>query len=562
MKTSITRIATIGIAAVMLSARAEWSYNSGTKLATDGNWTISVSSVTGGFKIDKVCAGAGSLNLENFESDTQAGKIVAVGDNAYLGTNLNMTAFIAPDVTVVGEYGVCHTATGFNNTLTTVHISDNFTTLGKYAFAYLNKLSNFSPMDMQGLTSAGASVFDQTALTGDLRLPLLETVNDVFCRIYKGTAGITSVYAPNAKIIGTRAFSGQKLITNVVISAEATQIKDYAFEQCNALVTFSPRQLPLLTSIGVNSFNNCSVMTGAWECVSLTSFGNQAFRSCAKLTGMCASPNSTLIGEFAFDGCAEMTAFPMNLPKLTSLGQYAFNNCTALAGEFTCASLTNMPRFAFYGCKALSGIRAPAVTNIGASAFETCSALTNAVFSENLKAIGGKAFSSDSALASFLPFLPKNIISLGYGAFQSCKKLATPLVWDSPTVTTLPGNLFYQCNLLSNIVFKSDVAEIPGASFGEIALGAEFWFYGEAPTTVTGSFISGSESRYLRYYVKQGAAKTSWLTLVAPYQAIFEACKSNLDYPGNRTFGLLAPDNGSRIWVIDWPKSGLIIQVR
>ena len=226
-------ICALVIGCMSLHASATWTLNGNT--ATDGEFTFKVQSASTGvigemtmFDFKKASDTPCELDLTTFKADTGK-KIVetmALGNSLAngLGNILSVTGFIGPDVTIIGQGSLGNQTSGNQSQMKRIHVSENLTSIGGSAMAYLHQMDDFFPTDMKKLTTCGSSAFDQTSIKGDIRLPELETLPGIFCRIYNGTAGITSVYAPKLKSLGERAFASQKLMTNVVISGEATLI--------------------------------------------------------------------------------------------------------------------------------------------------------------------------------------------------------------------------------------------------------------------------------------------------------------------------------------------------
>ena len=571
-------ICALVIGCMSLHASATWTLNGNT--ATDGEFTFKVQSASTGvigemtmFDVKKASDTPCELDLTTFKDDTGK-KIVetmALGNSLAngLGNILSVTGFIGPDVTIIGQGSLGNQRSGNQSQMKRIHVSENLTTIGSSAMAYLHQLDDFFPTDMKKLTTCGSSAFDQTSIKGDIRLPELETLPGIFCRIYKGTAGITSVYAPKLKSLGERAFTSQKLMTNIVISSEATLINDYAFNGCLELESFEPRTLPDLTKIGTAAFNNCPKLAGGISAPSCTVIGNQAFQDCPLFNELEVSPDLTSVGSYAFWKCPQFTNFtPRVFAKFTgTLGDYVFGGdgaatATKITGDFDFGGATSVGTFAF-AYTSISSIRCTNAVSVGTKAFRDCRSMTNAVFSSALKSIDAQAFANCVKLESFEPFLPADMTLLGYCAFGDCKKLADPLLLNSPDLA-FKGQSFSGCSLLSNITIKAYIKDFQGNTFNQIADGASFYWYVDAPQTITQPICGGATHGY-RFYVNYGKTNATWLNWTTDATFGKPIDKRDPGYPGRHTFGCLqdtAYASAAKMWLVDWPPKGLMLLVR
>ena len=108
-----------------------------------------------------------------------------------------------------------------------------------------------------------------------------------------------------------------------VYLAEATSIRDFAFQNCSALTSVS---LPQAESIGIDAFRECNELTSV-SLPKATSIGNNAFNQCSALTSI-SLPQAESIGFDAFLQCSELTS--VSLPQAKSIGERAFNVCSKL----------------------------------------------------------------------------------------------------------------------------------------------------------------------------------------------------------------------------------------
>ena len=182
----------------------------------------------------------------------------------------------------------------------------------------------------------------KVVITGTLDAKDMETI--------KGhTNEITHLYVMGGSINGndwkSLNMSGATQLESVYL-AEATSIRDFAFQQCSALTSVS---LPEATSIGNNAFDQCSALTSV-SLPEATSIGTYAFAICSQLTSA-SLPKATSIGDNAFYYCSALTS--ACLPKATSIGNRAFADCNTLT-SVCLPEATTIGEGAFYQCNALN----------------------------------------------------------------------------------------------------------------------------------------------------------------------------------------------------------------
>ena len=129
-----------------------------------------------------------------------------------------------------------------------------------------------------------------------------------------------------------------KIATDIVIPSTVTNIKDYAFYQCDDLkkvvISYS------VTSIGKFAFRGCTSIESIKLSNKLSSIGYGAFSNCSRLINV-GLPNSLkTIGDGTFYGCSTLTdiAFPSSLENIIASDGYPvlgissiFSGCDKLA---------------------------------------------------------------------------------------------------------------------------------------------------------------------------------------------------------------------------------------
>ena len=198
----------------------------------------------------------------------------------------------------------------------------------------------------------------------------------------------------------------------------------------------------------------------------------------------------TRIESNAFKG-GDPIFFPSQLKtfvmpdSVTSVGDNAFNGCIKLTSVTLSSNLRTIGASAFYGCRVLTSVTMPdSMESIGSAAFSYCSGLVNVTLPDNplftvipeklfymdgslqttniadlthLASIGSYAF-SDTAIKIIT--LPNSVTGIGSNAFTACRSLESITLPDNPGFTTLPDDLFAECNVLKSLVIPASVTSL------------------------------------------------------------------------------------------------------
>ena len=210
-------------------------------------------------------------------------------------------------------------------------------------------------------------------------------------------AGVTS--------IGDETFYNCTSLTSITIPDSVTSIGDHAFYNCTSLTSIT---IPdSVTSIGDYAFCNCTSLTSVTIPDSVSNIGDATFASCGDLTSVNVEENN--INYYSLDGVLfnqnkdELVCYPAGksdktykIPiSVTSIGDYAFYDCTSLTSITIPDSATNIGDCAFCNCTGLIGVTIPDnVTSIGRSAFKNCRNFTSVTIPDSVKSIGDYAFNN------------------------------------------------------------------------------------------------------------------------------------------------------------------------
>ena len=268
---------------------------------------------------------------------------------------------------------------------------------------------------------------------------------------------VTELVAPDClRFSGDYNFCNCTSMTNVVLNANFSVLREGAFSGCASLRTFHPRRMMCATVPG-RSFNGCARLEGGLEFPVATSTGGYAFSSCSSLERVIAT-NLTSVGEYGFSGCTSLSEITVS-PKLTQVSLSGFEGCTALAPD-----------------------------SLGK------------ILGKSLKYLGYTNFAKMGS------------------EFHLCSSLEGPLVWDFPNLATnvVNATCFAGCSSLGSVIFKTPVAEIRDNAFYGIKDGGEIHMHAQPPA-LFGARVAGSQTApYPRIYLKDNFDE--WLTAMNRYQ--------------------------------------------
>ena len=380
--------------------------------------------------------------------------------------------------------------------LASVTIPNSVTSIGNYAFQYCSSLTSVTiPNSVTSIESD--AFYDCTSLTSVHIFDL-----SAWCKIDFGNS-----YANPLRNGIDLHLNGNK-VTDITISSDIAEIKNYTFCKCTSLTSVT---IPdSVTSIGYDAFDGCTSLTSVTIGNSVTSIGSYAFDGCTSLKSITIPDSVTEIGNSAFSGCKSLTSVTIG-NSVTSIGEYAFSGCTSLTSVTIPDSVTSIGGWAFGGCTGELIINSkivetnynnsPAnsnngwlyrskftkltignsVTSIGERAFEYCSSLTSVTIGNSVTSIGNYAFQYCSSLTSVT--IPNSVTSIGERAFRGCTSLKSVTIPDS--VTSIGNYAFYYCTSLTRVYCKPIIPPTGGSyMFGNNASGRKIY----VPTTSVAAY--------------------------------------------------------------------------
>ena len=206
------------------------------------------------------------------------------------------------------------------------------------------------------------------------------------------------------------------------------------------------------TTSGVNKANIQTVTISD----GVTSIGVNAFKDCTLLTSVEIPDGVESIGNGAFEDCSSLTS--IKIPSsVTSIEDRTFFNCTRLTQVEIPNSVTSIKDSAFAGCRSLTSIEIPdGVESIGNGAFAVCSSLTQVEIPDGVESIGNGAFEDCSSLTSIK--IPSSVTSIEDRTFFNCTRLTQVEIPNS--VTSIKDSAFSGCSSLTSVEIPSSVTSI------------------------------------------------------------------------------------------------------
>ena len=318
----------------------------------------------------------------------------------------------------------------------------------------------------QNPSTGGDEIDTETEFTyGDFKYKITEDAC-IYITGYTGTdtdVVIPSMIGYKVTAIGDNAFAFNKNIEAVTIPEGVTSIGYEAF-YCSSLTSII---IPdSVTNIGDSAFEYCESLTSITIPDSVTSIGSGAFSFCTSLVSIAIPDSVTSIGGFAFYWCPSLTS--ITIPdSVASIGGFAFYGCTSLTSIIIPDSVTSIGNSVFYGCTSLISISVDTGNAYYASLdgvlfnkgktrliqYPAGKKATAYTIPDGVTTISGDAFTHCSLLTSVT--IPESVTSIGEAAFLGCSSLETLVIPEG--VTSIGAYAFDQCTNLKSISLPDSV---------------------------------------------------------------------------------------------------------
>ena len=282
--------------------------------------------------------------------------------------------------------------------------------------------------------------------TGITAIVFSEGVTAIGGDTFRGCTTLKSLAFPESlTAIGSDSFWGCSGLEDLKFPARLSSIGSSAFRECAGLKTL---EIPdLVTAIGDHTFRDCRALTGVRMAPAITSIGKYAFAGCAQLRELSIPEKVTTLGEGAFASCQslESVTIPVGLNH-------------AISTSPTTALLEGATLSQFYGCSELTSvtIKTPSL-NTGFTAWIDndllkTNAITEIILAEGVDDIGDGTFKDKASLERVI--LPVNASRIGSAAFQNCTGMKELSIGRG--TTSIAGNAFDGCKNLTAINIAAD----------------------------------------------------------------------------------------------------------
>lgn len=184
------------------------------------------------------------------------------------------------------------------------------------------------------------------------------------------------VIPEQVKKINKSAFMGNKVVSEITITENVTDILEDAFSDC------------------------VNLRTVKLEKSKVSHIGNHAFKKCTLLKAIVLPTTLETLGEGVFMNCEALESVDFGQNRvLTKISKDCFNNCKQLKSIKTPESVTAIEEGAFSNDRELAKVELnKGIVKIGRAAFARCINLTKLDIPEGVKQIGTEALQSADAL--------------------------------------------------------------------------------------------------------------------------------------------------------------------
>lgn len=444
--------------------------------------------------------------------------------NLYINNTLLTELIIPEGVSEIKKYA-------FRNctSITKVTIPNSVTNIGFNAFAFCSSITQLSIGD--GVQTIDNSAFSTCSSLEQVTIG--NQITEIGQNAFQDCSKIVAVnytgdiakwcsinfynYSSNPLYYARNLYINNTLLTKLTIPDDITEIKNFAFYNCDALTQVTiPNSV---TNIGVSAFNDCDGLTEITIPNNVTTIGGNAFYNCSALTKITIGSNAESIGQYAFRDCDALTSihsYATIAPTLHRDDPFTFTSfdlvfipanstesyiekwgngytyieegsdtelsvhvetpgglaAAVIVAGSTPAKVTrlkvtgtlNNDDFGIlktYMTKLysldLSGITNTTLPN---KAFQDKATLIDIKLPDNLTAIPDYAF--DACKFTSID-IPNSVVSIGNSAFYECTSLKE--VSLSENLTSIGSKAFYGCSALGSITIPGSVVSIKDQSF-------------------------------------------------------------------------------------------------
>lgn len=302
-----------------------------------------------------------------------------------------------------------------------------------------NESALIIPEQINGICvkAIGSYAFSGNEIITDIVIP--SSVEKIESGAFYECSNIKNIELINSNLeyIGDSAFAGCENLTNIIIPESVKYIDKYAFQKCKSLKEVAiPKNIK---SIGSSTFEECSNLLNVKFSEGLETINSYAFRNCENLKEINLPDSVTYIDYAAFENCSNLQKAKLS-KELKTLSAAAFRNCENLNSIVELGKIEEIERETFINCSKLKKITIPdTVKIILHSAFENCTSLENVTLSNNLEEIW-------------------------YYAFRNCTSLKN-LIITSESLTAIKDEVFNGCASLEKVELSNNLSEVGRSVF-------------------------------------------------------------------------------------------------
>lgn len=393
----------------------------------------------------------------------------------------------------------------YRDSITHVVVERGITTIGKYAFGYLEKAV-------------------------DIQLP--DTITRIGDCAFAGCWRLTGIQIPNSvQYIGKRTFISCSALTSIVLPDGVTECGPETFRSCTGLTSVT---LPAsLQKLPYGMFYECSRMTTLTVPAGVKEVENGAFGKRCTINAIIFKGNAPVFGESAFEEITAVVRYPANNSTWTEDKQQNYagtitwvaDSGTSLSGTFGKNKMTwklengtltitgdgylggwsTQPPWYLFRSMIKKAVFSGTIESIGKHTFLDCTELTEVVWAPTIAYVFERAFKGCTGLTSIT--IPDTVTNMYNGVFTGCTALQT--VTLSNKLKELSRYTFYGCTSLKSVTIPASVYGVSIEVFMHSAVEAVY-FQGNMPGFSKSSFDQGPFSAMGNATIYYAANNKSW----------------------------------------------------
>ena len=340
--------------------------------------------------------------------------------------------------------------------------------IGEKAFADMTGLKAVSVPD--SVTEIGFGAFAGCKNLTSLRTPVFTCEDAPYFGALFGAkshdaqgsavpAGLSTLVLTGGETVPDYAFYACRGLEAVALPATITELGDFAFYNCGALVCVTTGHTAL-TSVGEHVFTNCAALLSLELPATVERMGFAMLEGCGKLESLTVP----FVGGRTYEHLSEEEKDAIEsgdakdpvaetgyLGYLFGASHYTFTVGYLPASLITVTVLEgcdSIPANAFFECASVREVSLPeGVASVGRRAFYGCEKLVSVTLPDSVVSVGDDAYHGCIRLESFAGGV--GLAELGVQAFMDCVSLKT--VTLPATVTYLPNACFAGCVTLESL---------------------------------------------------------------------------------------------------------------